>query len=322
MKKTKRTTKRKLKGEGIIDWAKNAYRVVRNPTQALSQMPKQVSDSLKKYGDFTVREVIVGRTKVLKVVQTLLNAMTLGNFNKEKQKYGYDDIYHLYAVLVLDNGVKLITERNQRIVLTEDTNNRDNVPDKISISTNIKLNQLFQNAINADGDKIWRYDSLSNNCQNFITSLLRNSGYLTEEANTFINQKVDNLLDPTTQNIAQKTTDIASIFENLIKGGAIKKKYLKGGGLGDMTIDLLKLVMAEETQRRAKAQRQAIIDSQAKAKATPLIQSPTTDNTIKGGRKKKLKVKEIKEELKRLKIRGITGKTKPELLHMLKNANH
>ena len=320
MKKAKRTTKRKLKGEGIIDWAKNAYRVVRNPTQALSQMPKQVSDTLKKYGDFTVREVIVGRTKVQKVVQTLLNAMTLGNFNKEKQKYGYDDIYHLYAVLVLDNGVKLITERNQRIVLTEDTNNRDNVSEKISISTNIKLSQLFQNAINADGDKIWRYDSLSNNCQNFITSLLRNSGYLTEEANTFINQKVDNLLDPTTQNIAQKTTDMASIFENLIKGGAIKKKYLKGGGLGDMTYDLLNLVMKEERQRQAKATRQAIIDSKANAK--PLIQSPTTDNTIKGGRKKKLKVKEIKEELKRLKIRGITGKTKPELLHMLKNAYH
>ena len=219
MKKAKRTTKRKLKGEGIIDWAKNAYRVVRNPTQALSQMPKQVSDTLKKYGDFTVREVIVGRTKVLKVVQTLLNAMTLGNFNKEKQKYGYDDIYHLYAVLVLDNGVKLITERNQRIVLTEDTNNRDNVSDKISISTNIKLSQLFQNAINADGDKIWRYDSLSNNCQNFITSLLRNSGYLTEEANTFINQKVDNLLDPTTQNIAQKLLTWLQSLKILLRAG-------------------------------------------------------------------------------------------------------
>jgi len=73
-----------------------------------------------------------------------------------------------------------------------------------------------------------------------------------------------------------------------------------------------------QTQIRA----QAIIDSQAKEKAKqPLIQS-TTDSTIKGGRKKKLKVKEIKEELKRLKVRGITGKTKPELLHMLKNANH
>ena len=85
-----------------------------------------------------------------------------------------------------------------------------------------------------------------------------------------------------------------------------------------MTYDLLNLVMKEERQRQAKATRQAIIDSKANAK--PLIQSPTTDNTIKGGRKKKLKVKEIKEELKRLKIKGITGKTKPELLQMLKHA--
>jgi len=262
MKKSKRpATKRKLKGDGIMDWAKNAYRVIRNPTQSLTQMPKQVSDTLKRYGDSTVREIVVGRTKVLKVVQVLLNAITLGSFNREKQKYGYDDIFHLYAVLVLDNGTKLITERNQRIVLTEDRNNRDSVPDKISIKTNIKLNQLFQNAINADGDKIWRYDSLSNNCQNFITSLLRNSGYLSGEANTFINQKVDNLLTPTTQNIAQKTTDIASIFENIVKGGA------------------------------------------------------------KGNKMRKPTVKEIKTELKRLKIKGITGKKKPELIEMLKNAH-
>jgi hypothetical protein len=256
--KKRPTIKRKLKGDGIVDWAKNAYRVIRNPTQSLSQMPKQVSDALSKYGNNTVTEIIVGRTKVLKVVQVLLNAITFGNFNKEKQKYGYDDIFHLYAVLVLDNGVKLITERNQRIVLSEDRNNRDSVPDKISIKTNIKLNQLFQNAINADGAKIWRYDSLSNNCQNFITSLLRNSGYLTGDANIFINQKVDNLLNPTAQNIAQKTTDIASIFENIVKGGAKGK-----------------------------------------------MRKPT--------------VKEIKTELKRRKIKGITGKKKAELLEMLKN---
>ena len=59
----------------------------------------------------------------------------------------------------------------------------------------------------------------------------------------------------------------------------------------------------------------------AQAKAKPITQS-TTDNTIKGGRKKKLKVKEIKEELKKLKVKGITGKKKPELLQMLKNAYH
>ncbi len=66
---------------------------------------------------------------------------------------------------------KLITEQNQRIVLAEDTVNRDNVIEKITIHTNIKGSQLFQNAINADGDRIWRYDSINNNYQHFIASL-------------------------------------------------------------------------------------------------------------------------------------------------------
>ena len=143
--------KKKLKGDGIIDWAKNAYNVIRDPTHILSKMPKQVSESLMIHGDFKVIKIIIWREKV----QFLFNAITLGNFNKEKEKYGYDDIFHLFAILVLDNGKKLITERNQRIVLMEDTVNRDNVIEKITINTNIKLSQLFQNATNADGDRIW-----------------------------------------------------------------------------------------------------------------------------------------------------------------------
>ena len=246
--------KKKLKGDGIIDWAKNAYNVIRDPSHILSKTPKQVSESLMMYGDFKVIKIIIGREKVERVVQYLFNAITLGNFNREKEKYGYDDIFHLFAILVLDNGKKLITERNQRIVLMEDTVNRDNVIEKIAINTNIKLSQLFQNAIKADGDRIWRYDSINNNCQHFIASLLRNSGYLTPEASSFISQNVDNLFNPIIKNIAQTSTDIVAIFDNIIKGGAMKKK---------------------------------------------------------------LTIKEIKTELKRLKVKGITGKTKPELLEML-----
>ena len=123
--------KKKLKGDGIIDWAKNAYNVIRDPSHILTKMPKQVSESLMMYGDFKVNKIIIGREKIQRVVQYLFNAITFGNFNQEKEKYGYDDIFHLFAILVLDNGKKLITERNQRIVLMEDTVNRDNVTEKL-----------------------------------------------------------------------------------------------------------------------------------------------------------------------------------------------
>ena len=56
--------KKKLKGDGIIDWAKNAYNVIRDPTHILTKMPKQVSESLMMYGDFKVNKIIIGREKV------------------------------------------------------------------------------------------------------------------------------------------------------------------------------------------------------------------------------------------------------------------
>ena len=42
---------------------------------------------------------------------------------------------------------------------------------------------------------------------------------------------------------------------------------------------------------QAQGRAQAMAESLAKAKAKPLIESTTTDNTIKGGRKKNLKLK-------------------------------
>ena len=40
------------KGDGkVIDWLKNAYRTITNPQKALTKMPKEVSDTLTKYGN-------------------------------------------------------------------------------------------------------------------------------------------------------------------------------------------------------------------------------------------------------------------------------
>ena len=45
-----------------------------------------------------------------------------------------------------------------------------------------------------------------------------------EAASSFISQNVDNLFNPIIKNIAQTSTDIVAIFDNIIKGGAMKKK--------------------------------------------------------------------------------------------------
>ena len=224
-------------GGGITDWMKNAVSVIRNPSNALTKKPKQVDDMLKKFGNNTVVEFNVCRSPIDSITRVLLNTITLGNFSKEQKKYNYDEVYHLFAILKLDNGIYLKTERNQRVVLrTATINDLNKAKDKINIKTNIKLNDLFENAIKVDGPDIWRYGAMNNNCQKFITSLLKHSNYFNSSLDKFVNQDVSNLLKSNVSNqIAKKTTDIASLVENVVKGGSHYK--LKGKGMSGGFID-------------------------------------------------------------------------------------
>ena len=211
----------KMEGKGITDWFKNAYNVIKSPMDALYKMPKQVLDTLSKYGNNTVNEIIIAKIPIKGIMNILLNSITLGTFEKEAKKYNYDDVFHLFAILKLDNGKKLITERNQRVVLKEISG--ISAKDVTIIKTNITLNKLFDNAIKMDGKNIWRYDPISNNCQKYITTLLKASNLFNEDLNKFINQNVLNLLPSTSKKIASTTTDVASIFENIFRGGSDDK---------------------------------------------------------------------------------------------------
>ena len=209
------------KGDGkVIDWLKNAYHTITNPKKALTKMPKEVSDTLTKYGNETITEIIVARSKVLSVIQFLLNALTLGTFNKEKNRLKYDDIFHLYCIIVLSNGTRLITERNQRVKLTE-YKHHEPIDEKFTIRVGggLTLSKLFENAIAQQGDKLWYYDAVHSNCQNYITIILKSSGLYNEKFESFINQNVDSLLTETAKKISNVTTDIASLAENIYRGG-------------------------------------------------------------------------------------------------------
>ena len=231
-------------GAGIGDWMKNAVSVIRDPSNALTKKPKDVENMLKKYGNNTVVEFNVCRSPIDSITRVLLNTITLGNFSKEQKKYNYDEVYHLFAILKLDNGIYLKTERNQRVVLkTTTVNDLNKAKDKINIKTNIKLNDLFENAIKVDGPDIWRYGAMNNNCQKFITSLLKHSNYFNSSLDKFVNQDVSNLLKSSVSNqIAVKTTDIASLFENVVKGGSLYRlngKGLSGGFMDEFIKSLL-----------------------------------------------------------------------------------
>lgn len=216
-----------MEGSGILDWAKNALHVIKNPTASLTNEPKQVRDCLAKYGNNIVKTINVCRNPINSAIKIALNAITMGKFSATMANNNYDKMYHLYALLLLDNGVVLITERNQRVALKVASATQKKAKDFVSVVCNKPLNQLINNAVKVEGSAIWKYDPIHNNCQKYISSLLKASGLFNESLNAFINQKVDKLLEGKTHKIATKITNVANVAENIVRGGESFKTYVE-----------------------------------------------------------------------------------------------
>lgn len=215
--------RKNLKGEGLGDWLSNLKNVLLNPNEALYKMPLHVFEQLQKYGNEQIKNIYVCREPLEAKNKLLLNIITLGGFNKASQNYGYyDDVFHLYLVFELENNKLLLVERNQRVIIKETTDAKIKIKDviKININKKLTLNEMFKKAI-IDDKKLFHYDPISHNCQNFVSILLNSSGLLNENINKFVNQDVKNLLTGYSKSIASKVIDFASLAQNIYQGGEL-----------------------------------------------------------------------------------------------------
>lgn len=205
-------------GAGVKDWLKNAYSVFTNPIKALTSIPNQVKEILEKYGSNTVNKITVYREPIKAVVNKALNVISSGDFNKNMINKGYDVMFHLYCVMSLDNGVDIYTERNERVKMVIWDRKPINAESRF-VRTNIRLQSIFNSALENEGAGLWRYDPITNNCQKYITALLKYNHYLTPELNAFINQDASNLLTKEQHEFSKGLTDIVSLGRNIFNGG-------------------------------------------------------------------------------------------------------
>jgi len=213
----------------IIDKVKGIYdAIVGNPA-----LPKTVRNTLKKYGDQAIKSIVVKRTPLSNVVESALNAITLGKWKEIKGNY--DKMFHLYAVLTLENGKKLLLEKNERPVLSEsipaDTKETESaaVP---SITSRITLNDFIGKTVKRlTIEDYIKYEGFSLNCQHFIRAHLLANGLLTPPLITFIFQDTKKLIEKTpslSRWLAEKVTDVAGAGRQLFEEIA----YKKGGQVG------------------------------------------------------------------------------------------
>lgn len=225
---------KKKVGNGII---KDAIKKIKDKLRDWilpSDLPQKFKEILNRWKDKTIVNITVARDPVQKMVQKFINLLSGGDYEKAKTKLNYDDVFHLYLIITLDAGdgfrsgttLKLRLEKNHVIMLKKyDSTPKDTM--NVNVNKKITLGEFIKKGIDSIGIKSFvRYDAVTLNCQNFVSSLLSANGLNNSALSSFINQDASKLLTGKTREVAGVITDIANVAGTL--AGGKKRKVGKG----------------------------------------------------------------------------------------------
>jgi hypothetical protein len=197
----------KQQGKGVMDFIRDPKKAVRDARYAVIG----ATDPLKKtvegviygpqdhapyvrkiidqYGDKKIVRAMAHRKPVDKPLTSALNVVSLGQFAKQNN---YDDLFHLSLVLFFEDGTPISIEKieNINMVINPPTHAKAETQE-IGNFHPVTLNELIDGAKKVLGDKYFKYDASSNNCQAYIMALLKGSGLGTAENYKFIKQDTE-----------------------------------------------------------------------------------------------------------------------------------
>jgi hypothetical protein len=197
-------------------------------------LPKSFRNVLVKYGDMPIVSAVIKRTPLTKGVEALLNAATLGKWNEIKGSI--DRLYHLYMVLILEGGKRLLLEKNERPVLSETIPSDTKETESTAVTTMtspILLSEFIGKTIKRLSLQDYiSYDGFSTNCQHFIRAHLLANGLLDPENMAFVYQDIKKLVERTpsfSKWLAKKATDVVGTGRQLVEELVYKRGGLVAG---------------------------------------------------------------------------------------------
>lgn len=184
--------------------------------------PPAVRDVIKNQGGKNIKTITVGRNPVQSYVQKALNLLSGGKFKDQIKNMNYDDVFHLFEIVVLEDNTKMIVEKNAVVnmkVISKIPSMKDSM--FVPLNKTIKFGDYIQNAVDKVGTSIYLYDKATNNCQKFISDLQKSNGLMNAELDKFINQDVVGVLSTSPSyvgRIADIATETAAKFDRVIHG--------------------------------------------------------------------------------------------------------
>lgn len=184
---------------------------------------------IDKYGEYKIKNIKVGRTPLPSVLTKVLNVVSLGGFNKLLDKSPYDKLFHLFVVITLSNGtvIKILLEKNETLNMKVVSNYNPKGAEYMEVTdipSSLTLNDLLNGVKKRQGSDLFKYQFERNNCQRFISDLLKGSSLLTNELSKFITQDVKSIFKnyPLTRKFINTLTDIGATIDVVKKGLRIK----------------------------------------------------------------------------------------------------
>ena len=195
-----------------------------------SLIPTAVQNWMKANATVPITSLQVARAPIKSYVNIALNLMSAGKFNDVKNKLNVDKLYHLF--IIINNKWRI--EKNDVVKVLPFVNTADTEKIDIDLSKfpNLEIKDLFYNIPNVRN--FWaNYNPVSNNCQDWVLTILRATTLIKEEHIPFIKQDIETLIKNEPQ--LKSTLNNASLIARLA-GSA--NKLIQWASLGNLQFEV------------------------------------------------------------------------------------
>ena len=214
-------------GEGVVQDVVNKILPTRQ------DFPPKVRKLIKDNQDKKITSITVGRNPVNSLVTKALNWLSQGKLKEQQKALNYDELFHLFMLVGLDDGSTILVEKNS-VVNMKKVSPSFGGSDKMTVAVNksVTFGDMIDKAVKGVGPSIYLYDAANNNCQIFIENLLKYSGLLTPALKTFVTQDIQKVLESTptyAKRLADFFTESSAKVDRLINGAGRKGRNKLSG---------------------------------------------------------------------------------------------
>ena len=211
--------------EGTKDLSNKATDLYNKVSNHDTSYPPNLTALKNEVGEELITSLQIGRTPVPSAITSAMNAVSLGGFNKVFKSLPFDTLFHLFLIITTNKG-KFLLEKNERINVSKNIPSKDLEVKDVVIPNNLSVNELIDTTQKYMGVNFLPYDPANQNCQDFISSLLRANNIATSELLSFVKQDTSEIFkqNPNLAKISRKLTDIGAAVNVIQQGGSLKIK--------------------------------------------------------------------------------------------------